>query len=345
MSRPMDALRRSQLVWVGGSALLVALLAITLSGLQARREWTPQVEGPVFANWADRVAEITEIEIATAQDHFIVRQIETEWVMPSRDDYPVRAARLAELDSFLGTLEFEGARTDDPDRHARLGLSEPGSDTAATRVTVRNAEGEVLADVLLGEVRDGRIYLRFPGDNQTWAARTRDAATTRPDINEADAWLELDFIALGRTQIARTQITPETGPSYLLERPGQSARNFSLRRPSGWRPITAGAGNGPGAGLARLRFRDVRRADRLRGETVASHVAETFAGLRLSINIIAQGDTRWAVITARALTDSSEPAAIEMNRRVGGWAYLLSDASVDRLLRPLDEIADPQNTD
>jgi hypothetical protein len=345
MSRPMDTLRMTQLSWVGGAALLISIAAISLSLIQASREWTPQITGPVFANWDERVANTVEIEIGSAQDRFALRQSGDGWVMPSRDDYPVRAARLAELDAFLGSLEFEGPRTADPDRHARLGLSEPGSESAASRVTLRNAAGDVLADVLLGEERDGRIYLRFPGEDQTWAARTPGGATTLPDIDLADAWLELDFVALGRTAIARTQITPESGPAYLLERPGQSARNFSLRRPSGWRPITAGAGNGPGAGLARLRFRDVRRADRLRGDTVASHVAETFSGLRLSMDIIAQGDTRWAVITTRALTDGSEQAALDMNQRVAGWAYLLSDASIDRLLRPLDQIADPQNTD
>lgn len=344
MSRPMDRLRKAQLGWVGGAALLVTVLAMVFSTLQANREGSPQVEGPVFADWTSRVANTTQIEIRSAQDHFTLSQTQAGWVMPSRDNYPVRAARVAELDAFLGALEFEGARTADPERHAQLGLSEAGSDSAASRVILRNASGEILADILLGDVRNGRIYLRFPGEDQTWAARTDGGATLLPDIAAADAWLELDFIALGRTAIARTRITPQTGPAYLLERPGQGARNFLLRQPSGWRPITAGAGNGPGAGLARLRFRDVRRADRLRGDIVASHVAETFGGLRLSMNIIAQGDTRWAVVTALALTDGSQLAATQMNQRVGGWAYLLSDASLDRLLRPLDQIADPRVT-
>ena len=59
-------------------------------------------------------------------------------------------------------------------------------------------------------------------------------------------------------------------------------------------------------------------------------------------DIIAQGETRWARIRTRALTDDAAEAAALLAEQSEGWAYLLSDLALDRLLRPLGEIADPR---
>ena len=341
MSRPMDKIRVRQLTWVGGLALLTLALSVALPLWRNQNVWQADVSGPVMTNWADTVSITTQIEIWSAEDHFTLVRDDAGWVMPSRDNYQVRPERIAELDAMLGALEYEGTRTADSEKHARLGLADHGRDGAGTRLSLTNASGEVVADIILGELRNGYLYVRFPGDDVTYATHPGNISAL-PSIQTADAWLELDFIALGRTDIARTQITPESGPAYVLERPGQGARNFSLRQPSGWRPITAGAGNGPGAALSRLRFRDVRRAERLSGDIIANHTAETFSGLQVSLDIIEQGETRWAVIDVRALTDGSEEIAASLSGKVAGWAYLISDSSVDRLLRPLDQIADPR---
>ncbi|WP_417481185.1 hypothetical protein [Maricaulis sp.] len=340
MSRPMDRQRLRHLLITGGiAALLLAGAAATLV-IQARRDWQPEVSGPVLPDWSATVANAREIEITGPEDHFTLERSEAGWVMPSRDDHPVIAERLAELDAFLADLGYAGARTADPAKLARLELADAGQRGAGTRLTVRGSDGEVLTDILLGAARNGMIYLRFPDRPRSYAAQLSGGGSAIPAIGLADGWLDLDFIALDSSDIARTVITPERGPAYVFERAGRSARNFSLREPGGWRPITAGAGNGPSAALSRLRFRDVRRADRLRGEPVGRHVEETFSGLRVSLDILALGDTRWAVIQAEALSDGGREAAAAINARTGGWAYLLSDLSLDRLLRPLDEIAD-----
>lgn len=340
MSRTMDRQRLGQLLIAGGiAAVLLAGAAATLV-VQAQRNWKPEVSGPVLPGWTQTVTDAREIEITGPEDHFTLVRGENGWTMPSRDDHPVIPERLAELDAFLGGLGYTGARTADPAKHARLELADPGQPGAGTRLTVRGGDGEVLTDIIIGAARNDRVYLRFPDRPRTYAAELTGEAAAIPAIALADNWLDLDFIALDASDIARTTITPERGPAYVLERPGQTARNFSLREPGGWRPITAGAGNGPAAALVRIRFRDVRRADRLRGEPAGRHVEETFSGLRLTLDILALGETRWTTVTATALSDGGTEKAAEINARTAGWAYLLSDLSLDRLLRPLDQIAD-----
>ena len=58
--------------------------------------------------------------------------------------------------------------------------------------------------------------------------------------------------------------------------------------------------------------------------------------------MLALGETRWAVLQADALTDDARDAAGAINAAADGWAFLLSDLTLDRLIRPLDQIADPR---
>lgn len=341
MSQPMDRQRLRRLGMVGGAALIMLVLALAAGWMQASRGWTPDVAGPVLPDWAQSVEAARSITIDSATDEFVLERGPDGWVMPSRDNYPVRTGQLATLDRLLTGLTYIGARTADPDKHGRLGLA-AGGEQAGTRITVRDEAGTVLADLLLGQAEDDRLYIRFPGRDRTYATRYDLPGREFPALAEATDWLALDFLDLGTNMIARAQITPAEGPAYLLERAGLSVRNFALREPAGWRPITAAAGNGPANALSRVRFRDVRAADRVEGDVLARHVAETFSGIRLSVAVIARGDTRWARLEATALSDDATEAVADLNAAAEGWAFLLSDLTLDRLIRPLDMIADPR---
>ncbi|WP_417487107.1 DUF4340 domain-containing protein [Maricaulis sp.] len=340
MSTVTDARRRFQLAVVAGSAVMLSLAAVLSALADARAVWRPEVSGPVLPDWSSAVASAREIEIV-GDEGFTLVETDGVWRMPSRDGYPVRPERLAALDAYLASLVFEGARTDNPQRLGRLGLAEPGDVDGGTLIEVRDDAGDIRAELILGEVRDPLVYVRRPGRSRAYAALSGDGAARALDLLPADSWLDLDFLALGTSDIARVDIQPETGPAYRLERAASSSRNFSLRRPAGWQSITAAAGNGPAATLGRVRFRDVRAADRLGGEFVAHHTAETFTGLRVRIDVKALGETRWALITATPLTDDAQAEAAAVNATANGWAYLMSDLTIDRLIRPLDRIADP----
>ncbi|WP_304074189.1 DUF4340 domain-containing protein [Maricaulis maris] len=340
MSQVANARRRAQLVAVATAAAVLSAAAVVTAILDARAVWRPEVSGPVLPDWSRAVASAQEIEIVGESRATLVRA-DGVWQMPSRDGYPVRPESLAALDAYLASLVFEGARTANPDRLGRLGLAAPGDAQGGTLIAVRDQAGDTLAEIILGDARDTLVYVRQPDRSRAYAARSGDRAAPAVDLLPADAWLDLDFLALGASDIARVDIQPETGPAYRLVRAATTSRNFALRQPAGWQPITAAAGNGPATTLGRLRFRDVRAADRLGGSFVAHHTADTFAGLRVRIDVKALGETRWALITASALTDDAEGQAIALNARTEGWAYLMSDLTIDRLIRPLERIADP----
>lgn len=253
MSQPMDRQRLQRLTLTGALAVVTLLVALLLTWNEARQAWQPDVSGPVLPGWSDAVERAARIEIDSPAERFALERGEGGWVMPSRDGYPVLPERLAELDAWLAGLDYVGARTADPDKHARLGLADSGEEGAATRVTVRDGAGGVLADILLGRPGASGLYVRFPGRNRTYAVRAGETGGAMPPIATAGNWLDLDFLELGANAIAQARIRPERGPAYRLERPSPSVRNFALREPGrldadhGGRGQRAGQRAGAGA--------------------------------------------------------------------------------------------------
>ncbi|MFS2316533.1 DUF4340 domain-containing protein [Maricaulis sp. D1M11] len=339
--KTLDPRRRQQLIWLAVPVIVLTVLALSVQARHLSQQWSPEISGAVLPSWDVIVADIDRIHIRTGDGSFTLERRDTGWVMPERDDYPIRQERLAELDAYLRSLAFDRALTARRDRLARLGLAELGEDNSGLLIRFEQADGAVLDSWMLGRELGNRLYLRRPDTPQAYAATPTQDGMSQPAIAQAGDWLELDFLELGRTRIARTEIYPETGPPYVLERASRTSRNFSLREPRGWSPITAGAPDGPGSALGRIRFRDVRSAERMRGAVVGRHISETFDGLRVDMTLIAQGETRWALLRAEALSDDARAQADELNATLSGWAYLVSDFSLDRLLRPLADFADP----
>ena len=321
--------RAARAALIGGLLAAGGALSVWLDQA-GRRDAT--VQGPVLAGWSALVAEAAQIEITTSNGALdLVRRTETSaWADRSRGFYPVRSDMIAALDAALGSLQLHRAMTRDAEKFDRLGLGE-----AARRVTLRDEDGSVLADLFVGAVNDATVYVRPADAGQAFAARG-----AAPPLDDAMAWLGLDFLQLEPRDLVRAEIMPETGPPYRLEKTIAGARHFTLRDPEGWRLVTAGAGNGVATAAATLRFRDVRPADEITGMIRARHAATTASGLGVIFTIRDEAGAPWALLEFRALTADAQSRADRFNAIASGWAYRLSEDAYERLTRPLAALAD-----
>ncbi|MCW5724455.1 MAG: DUF4340 domain-containing protein [Maricaulaceae bacterium] len=338
MSAAADRKRLRQALAAGAAGALALLAGLVLVWRDAAQSAPAEMAGRVLPGFPEQAEAVARYEIKGAAGGFaVVRGAGDGWTLPERGGYPAAAARAERLAAFLHGLEYEGARTRDPARLDRLGLGDPADGGEGVRVRALDARGRALADIVIGRAwGEAGVYVRFAGDSQVYAARG-----ARPDAGSIGDWMALDFVSLGPDAIIRARVRPEAGPAYVLERPGLSARNFVLAEPQGWTLMTAAAGDGVGGALARIRFRDVRPAQQLTGAFAARHEAETFDGLRVILDIHAEGGERWATVSARAAAPAAEARAEALAARAQGWAYLLSDLSAERLTRPLARLADP----
>ncbi len=330
--------RARQAFAAAGMAGLLLLAGAAAVWRDAAAGATPGAAGPVAPAWAERAAQAQRIEITGPDSQFTLERTQAGWIMPSRGGYPVRAERIAALDAALAELRLERAMTRDPEKFDRLGLGDPDTGGRGVRLTVLDGDGGVLADFLAGDARpDGTgVYIRAAGGERAYGA-----AGALPELADPGVWLGLNFWDIDPSAIARARLSPERGPAWFVQRAGFAQRNHELMEPNGWSLITGGAANGVATAGARLRFRDVRRADTLSGAFAASHAAVTFSGLAYRFDFVAEGEDRWAVIEVQAVADDAQERADRFTELTAGWAFKVSEDAYERLTRPLDQVAEP----
>jgi hypothetical protein len=160
---------------------------------------------PMFAEFVDPNA-ATFLEVKDWSEEqaqlvsFSVKLEAGQWVIPSHNDYPADGTEQMgkAAASFLG-VNKDVVRSDDPKDHAEFGVADPEDDTAAKgtrgrRVTIKDASGTTLVDVIIGKdvpEREGFKFLRYPGEDRVYAVQITPEVST----NFTD-WIEDDLLKM-----------------------------------------------------------------------------------------------------------------------------------------------------
>lgn len=333
MTMKTDRRRQVFAALAAGAILLVTGVSVTFfktgeSGLQM----PPATLTPRLLDAPETVAEIS---VETAGEAFHLRRALEGWVLASHDNYEADAERAAALIEALSRLQPVGERTRLAGRHEQLSLGDPSEGGSGVRVILQDNNERVLADLVIGERSpDGRIYVRQGGEGQSWLANG-----FLPDFASASDWMQLEFLSLGRESIREACVRPEEGTAYCLQRRTLPPETFEPVSPRGWTLISPGAGDGVATVLGRIRFRDVRPSRQVRGPVLAEHRVTTSNGLEVTLSVRASDGQYWANIVAIAHEDTARPDAVRLNERSDGFAFALSDLSIERMIRPLEEFA------
>ena len=128
-----------------------------------------------------------------------------------RGGYPVEEPKLRGLLTALTELRLTEPRTTDPQEFNRLGVEDPTADKAGTANLLRvlDAKGEPIVSVIVGHRRmrtqgnvPEEVYVRKPGDNQSWLAEGSLQADADPQV-----WLNRAIINISRALITKVVAT------------------------------------------------------------------------------------------------------------------------------------------
>lgn len=194
-------------------AVVLALIAI----VTAPRTVTPdefvdrgELFFPEFTDPNEaRTLEVIEFdEESAAAEPFQVTFKNGLWTIPSHHDYPADAEdRLAETAAGIIGLKKEDFRTSNVGDHEACGVIDPLDEGATSlrgrgkRVTIKNQQGEILADLIFGEKLEERPdyrFVRIPGQKRVYVTRTdMDISTDFAD------WIEQDLLLVDREKIEK----------------------------------------------------------------------------------------------------------------------------------------------
>lgn len=330
---------------------------------------------PAFRNVdAVKAIEIVDYDEAEA----VARPLKVEfrkgrWLLTSHSDYPAEARdRLARTAASLLDLKKDTPATDRVEDHAKYGVLDPldvrnpALQGRGKRVTLRDAGGATLAELVLGhpiKEKAGYRYVRLPGQKRVYAVKT-DAD---PSAQFAD-WVEANLLRLNPADITKMGLN-----SYQIDEQAGQIMNLQRTAYERGKPSWTAEAQAIASTLASLRVMGAKPkpkelADQLRTgqlaltlETVMSLrqrgffiapnglllsnegelIAETSKGLvytvrfgELATETTASSkprENRYVLIMASSRTPDAADAAKAITAKFADWYYIVSGSDFARL--------------
>ncbi len=312
---------------------LIATAAVTVA-IEYRASRPDLASGPVVPGLEDTIRDGQRITITSEEASYRIERAQrgeqSAWVMRDRGDYPVLAARLAQLTEGLQQLRFTRRMTSDASKHERLGVGDPREGRRGILVQIEDSRGALLVNLILG-VEPSGMYVRRPDSDQTWAVRGE-----LPPLRSVASWLNLQPIELSPDRLAQVTIEPQTGRGYVLSR-DSADQAWRIVSPA-LSALAQSSVNSAAERITQLSPVDVQPAPAVQGPVQARVRATTFDGVTIDAELIESEGRTWLKPVARAESPEQEPAALAINDRVAAWAFALSDVEADALAPPLNAL-------
>lgn len=352
MNASRQASYRKTLKWLGGACLVVwILIAVTaVFGNGPDPEKHARFSEPVLQNFAAQRRTAQMVRFTLADDDYSLFRTSEGWVMPESGNYPVRRDRIADLMLGFETLTFDARRTADPYKLDLLGLGDPMQDGNGVLVEFLSADGSPLHDLIVGR-RDEAIYVRAPGDSQSYRA-TGDL----PPFYNRRAWLDFDVLTIAPEAIRSVRIRDRTGTSvYLRRRAGEGPQDFRPAPPyQNSRIRNRLTVSRTALAITNFAPTDAKPAAELESRPSARHITETYDGLEIDLRIYNEADGYWVTLRAIEAGEGARRAEV-INQKAEGWAFSLPNIDrrdftprVSRLVSsppPPEPLADAETTE
>lgn len=334
---------------LGGLAAGAAALAAVLAVRQPQPATAPLAAGQLmFPGLVDRLQAAQRVEITGREGTLVLARGGATWGDAGRDGFPVQQARVREMFSGLTELRLSEPRTADARQLAALNLNDPGPDSTALRLVVRDGAGGVIAETILGRRRvrmagnvPEAIYVRRPNETQAWLAE----GTLRVDA-ERNLWLDRDLFDIRRARVAAAEFR-QGEATVRLSRADPAAERLDVETPpDGWRGDESKIDDVARA-LEWLTLEDVAALSRLSGAAELGTAAWTlWDGTRIAARVIEHEATRYATFDVtwsapageapsggdHRAPETARAEATAAAARLAGWAFRLPDWKFATLL-------------
>jgi hypothetical protein len=314
----------------------------------------------LFPALASRANDARTLTVARKDSTVTLTKGEQDWMLSDKANYPADFAKVRKLIVELAELRTLEAKTKTPGLYASLEVEDLATaDAKSTQVTLKDAGGAVLADILVGKQRYGRggsvgdgVYVRKVGDAQAWQARGRITLE-----RDAVSWLDKTIADVSRERVRQVTVTQPDGAKLIVRRDKPDDKDFTIvDKPADRKVKSEYDVNAVAGALERLELDDVRLAKDMEFADGAPAVELiTFDGLNMRIHLVTKDDQSWARLSAtfEAPAEPIKPEgaaaklksaddvlkeAEQLNARTANWAYRLPTFKAEAMRRKLADL-------
>ncbi len=279
----------------------LALIAAVLLGGPARGRATLAPGTSAFP--ALTAATATRIEITHAGRTLTLARDGDTWTVPAQDGRAVPSGRAEALLAAMEATTLEEPRTADPARYARLGVEDADAPNAtSTLVRVLGQDGVAVAALVLGHPdpadHAGGMFVRRPGEEQAWLARSTVAASA----DQAD-WLDMRLLDMSAEDVATIGVDGAAGAHLEFARAGDT---LAVTVPAAHPRLDPNKVGDVARAVRAIDWQQARKLDPLPGTPLGRTVVTTKGGRVVTLTVALDGADGWL-----ATDDPNE----------SGWAF------------------------
>lgn len=344
-------------------AALTAIVGVAAIGVSMRGPDSDQVAGggeKIFPALAGKVNDARSLTVARKDGTVVLTKTGEDWTVADKSNYPADFAKVRKLLVELAELQTLEAKTKTPALYASLEVEDlSAADAKSTQVTLKDANGGALADVLVGKQRYGKsgsggdgVYVRKVGDAQAWQARGRVTIE-----REALAWLDRNIADISRDRVKQVTVTQPDGAKLIVRKEKPDDKDFTLvDKPADRKLKSEYEVNNLAGVLEKLELDDVKPAKDIEfaDGTPAVEIA-TFDGLVTRIHLVTKDDQSWIRINAsfEAPTEPVKPEGAaaklksaddvqkevaQINARASNWAYKMPTYKAEAMRKKMNDL-------
>ena len=323
---------------------VAVIVAIVLAAHGGSSTSDPQSGKAVLPEVTQRAKDIARLTFVHGESKTTLQRKGDQWLVEEKSGYPADPAKVRQVLLGLAELRYVEAKTRKPDLYPRIEVEDAGKkDAKSTLVAASTEKGDLLGEIIAGKHRvdqlgggiDG-IYVRKPGDPQSWLARgTLDLPA------DTLGWLDRKLIDLPEDKVKELVLSQADGSKLDLAR-DKPEDPLALKGAPANAKLKEGATTTPAEALADLELADARpTADvTLPSEGVAHAEYTGFDGRTIKLALVEKDGKSWARIEANGSGDAEKPAA-ELNAKLAPWVYALPDYKVKALKTKLADLVAP----
>ncbi len=331
------------LAWLLGATIVAVVVAVLVSRGTAPRI-DPLAGQPVLPEAAKRLGDIGRMALIHGDQKTTLTKSGEAWSVVERGGYAAETIKVRQALLGLADLKYVEPKTAQPNAYPRLAVEDAGAkDSKSTLVTLADANGALLGEVLAGNHRagqlgggEGGVYVRKPGTTQSWLARGNlDLA------GDTAAWLDKKLMDLPAAQVKQAVLTQPDGSKVTLTRDKPEDKLRLVELPKDKKLKYDSVLDDAAGVLGGLTLDDVRPAKDFTfpSDGVSKAQFTAFSGLVVSVDLVDKDGLSFARITATGSGDGQKPAT-DLAAQTSPWIYVLSSAKAKTLRDKLDDLTE-----
>lgn len=274
----------------------------------------PQSGQLVFPDLMNVVNDVNEVVIETKDQTMTLVRGEQTWGVKEKFGYRADVEKVKNMIVGLADLRIHEPKTKNPELYERLGLQDKDQEGSISKtVTVKTAENPEAGKLVVGNQRPGKgnlrmsdIYVRKPGDPQTWLVIGNVPIDTMPG-----EWLDKEVIALTTKRVRQVTVTHPNGDRLHLSKAKPDDLDFQLEAmPAGYKVSSQFNVNNVVGTLVQVSLEDVKPQAEIdfSANPGVSAVLETFDGLRLHVQTTKLDKQVWGEFSAEFDANLIQPS-------------------------------------